>query len=143
MDKAIANAICSFVSGDHLPVITEFLDRDAPKYEWTTALVEALVGQALVASHDLAAGVIQFASHEGTVVLQIEIDAKGAQKVQGLMAGDLADLLQAVRIHEFEAPQLMLLPPDIRMAELSRLLKNVKISPDRLRRLSSIWVTEQ
>lgn len=143
MNHAIANAIRSFVAIDPLPALADLMNRDAPTFEWTTALVEALVGQPLVAYTDQSTGATQMVSQDGTLVLRITASSSGAHIAEGLMAQDLSALLYAIRIHEVDSHDLILLPPEMRKADLVRLCKRAGLTIDRLRRFTDIWISQQ
>ena len=143
MDHTIASAILRFVSDDPPPSITDLLSRDAPKYNWTTALVETLVGQALSIREDHATGEIKIISTDGTSVLRIATDASGIRAADGLMAEELKALISAIRIHEVESYDLVMLPPDMRKADLDYLCGKMGITTDKLRRLTDLWISQK
>lgn len=143
MKQDISDAIIIFVKNNPSPTIHALLDQDAPKYELIAALAEALVGQALDVSPNKTTGTIDLLSSDGTSVLRIGTDGSEAGAIQGLVADDLNAFLSAIRIHEVESYELVMLPPDMRKANLDSLCKQVGITSDRLRRLSSIWNSQK
>ena len=143
MNHDTANAIRDFVRGEPSPTIADFLVQDAAQYDWTRALVEALVGQTLALAPNRATGEIQLLSNDGTSVLHITTNPSGPATLGGLMAEDLRALLSAIRIHEVESYDLVMLPPNMRMADLDHLCKNAGLSTERLRRFTDLWISEK
>lgn len=143
MNHDIASAIRNFVSGDPSPTFADFLVQDAPQYEWTTALVVALVGQTLALTPNHATGAIELLSNDGTSVLHITTNPSGPPTAGGLMADDLRALLGAIRIHEVESYDLVTLPPDMRKADLDHLCKKAGLTSERLRRFTALWMSEK
>src|SRR5690349_1263908 len=89
MNHHVADAIRSFVSRDPSPTFVDFLNQDAPQYQWTKALVEALVGRTLAWNQTQATGAIELLSDDGTPVLRIKTSQAGPPVPEGLMAEDL------------------------------------------------------
>lgn len=141
MKNDIANAIRSFVANSPSPTIADFLNRDAPKYEWTSALVELLVGKTLISHYNPATATMELSSSDGTLVLRIVTDDKGISTAQGVIEEDLKALLCAIRIHEVESYELVMLPPDMRNASLDNLYKSAGVTPAQMRRFTSLWVS--
>lgn len=141
MNNLVAKAIRGFVTSDPFPTTVDLLNRDNPKYEWTIALVEILVGQPLKVHYDQATAGVELMSKDGTSVLRISTDGAGGHTAQGLMVDDLNALLSAIRIHEVESYDLVMLPPDMRKADLDYLCGKAGITPDRLRRFTDLWVS--
>jgi hypothetical protein len=143
VNSNISNAIRNFVRNGPFPAVEDFLKQDAPNYEWTVALVEVLVDQKLLARIDQATGLAEILSSEGTAVLRIEPNGSGVLNAHGLMAEDFKALLSAIRIDEVESSDLVMLPPDMRKADLDYLCSRVGVAPDRLRRFTSLWVSKK
>lgn len=143
MNHHLADAIRSFVSRDPAPALADFLRQDAPKYEWTKGLAEALVGKALTWNQMPALGTAELLSDDGTPVLRINTSQAGPPTTDGLMADDLGALLSAIRIHEVESYDLVMLPPDMRKADLDYLCKKVGLTTEKLRRLTDLWMAEK
>lgn len=143
MDHTIAEAIRSFITSDPPPTIADLLNRDAPKYEWTNALVAALLGQPTTAQSEQATGATRFISRDGTSVLRVATTASGAHVVEGLVSEDMDALLGAIRNHEVESYDLAMLPPDMRKAHRDNLCKKMGISTEKLHRLTELWISEK
>lgn len=141
MNNDIANAIRSFVANGPSPTITSLLNRDAPKYEWTGALVELLVGQTLILHYNPETSTMELLSSDGNSVLRIENNENGTAEARGLMKEDLKALLLAIRIHEVESYDLVMLPPDMREANLESLYKSAGVTPAQMRRFTSLWTS--
>lgn len=143
MNHQLSDAIRGFVSRDPSPGFADFLSQDAPKYEWTKVLVEALVGKTLTWNQMPALGTAELLSDDGTPVLRINNNQAGQPITDGLMAEDLRALLSAIRIHEVESYDLVMLPPDMRKADLDYLCKKVGLTTEKLRRLTDLWMSEK
>lgn len=143
MNHHLVDAIRSFVSRDPSPAFTDFLSKDAPQYEWTKGLVEALVGKTLTWNQTPALGTAELLSDDGTTVLRIKTSQAGPPTTDGLMAEDLRALLSAIRIHEVESYDLVMLPPEMRKADLDYLCKKVGLTTEKLRRFTDLWMSEK
>lgn len=143
MKQDISNKVIDFVKNNPSPSIFDLLMQDAPQYQLITALAEALIGQTLLVTHDKTNGTVDFLSADSTSVLQITVDGSAAGTLQGFLADDLKAFLSAIRIHEVESYDLVMLPPDMRRANLDYLCQKEGITSDRLRRLTEIWVVQK
>ncbi len=140
MDQIVSHSIKELIQSDPAPTTEEFLDQDAPSYEMTTALITVLLNQLVTVQIDPKSGTVHFTAKDGAELLQVLPKFSGTYSIGGLLAIDFSALLSAIRIHEVESFDLVMLPPDIRKAELENFCRTRGTSVEQLHRFLNLWI---
>lgn len=140
MLAAEIDRIKEFVTENSQPTIEQLLRIDRPDFRLISILVQKLLGHPVSLVLGREGESLQLQSEQCDPLLTITNQKSEAPTLQGLYAQDLTPFLAAIRIHEVESYDLILLPPDMRKKDLEFLCRSMGLPHDRLQRLIKIWM---